>query len=175
MSTRIRGPRSTTTRPPFRASAMSTSSQNDMLLASYLTGEVELTQQWTVRSGLGYAERVPDLVNRYADGVFLGILQNGFSKVVGFPASKKSGPRRPTSGHRQLWLDHRPGRGVLQLDQQLQHLHLVRRRSTDRGSDPPRPEHGAGHARRLRAVWRLSSNDITTFFASMQYVQAPTK
>ena len=60
-----------------------------MLLASYLTGELELTQEWTIRSGVGYAERVPDLVNRYADGVFLGILQNGFSKVVGFPALKK--------------------------------------------------------------------------------------
>jgi hypothetical protein len=63
--------------------------QNDVLLAGYLTGEVELTPEWSIRSGLGYAERTPDLVNRYADGVFLGILQNGFSKVVGFPALRK--------------------------------------------------------------------------------------
>jgi iron complex outermembrane recepter protein len=63
--------------------------QNDVLLASYLTGELELTQTWTIRGGVGYAERVPDLVNRYSDGVFLGILQNGFNKVVGFPGLKK--------------------------------------------------------------------------------------
>jgi outer membrane receptor protein involved in Fe transport len=65
-------------------------SQNDVLLAGYLTGELELTPEWSLRGGVGYAERVPDLVNRYADGVFLGILQNGFSKVAGFPALKKA-------------------------------------------------------------------------------------
>ncbi len=65
-------------------------SQNDVLFATYLSGEMELTQEWSIRSGVGYAERVPDLVNRYADGVFLGILQNGFSKVVGFPALRKA-------------------------------------------------------------------------------------
>jgi iron complex outermembrane receptor protein len=63
--------------------------QNDVLLAGYASGEMELTMEWSVRAGLGYAERVPDLVNRYADGVFLGILQNGFSKVAGFPALRK--------------------------------------------------------------------------------------
>jgi hypothetical protein len=63
--------------------------QNDILLGTYLTGDLELTPEWTIRSGVGYAERVPDLVNRYADGIFLGILQNGFSRVVGFPALKK--------------------------------------------------------------------------------------
>lgn len=65
-------------------------SQNDVLLAGYLTGELELTPEWSLRGGVGYAERVPDLVNRYADGVFLGIIQNGFSKVAGFPALKKA-------------------------------------------------------------------------------------
>ncbi len=63
--------------------------QNDILLASYLTGDMDLTQEWSVRGGVGYAERVPDLVNRYADGIFLGILQNGFSKVVGLPSLQK--------------------------------------------------------------------------------------
>jgi iron complex outermembrane receptor protein len=64
-------------------------SQNDVLLATYLSGELELTQEWSIRSGVGYSERVPDLVNRYADGIFLGILQNGFNRVVGLPALKK--------------------------------------------------------------------------------------
>lgn len=63
--------------------------QNDLLLAGYLTGDMDLSQEWTLRGGIGYAERVPDLVNRYADGVFLGILQNGFSKVVGLPSLQK--------------------------------------------------------------------------------------
>lgn len=64
-------------------------SQNDVLLGTYLSGEMELTQEWSIRSGVGYAERVPDLVNRYADGIFLGILQNGFNRIVGLPALKK--------------------------------------------------------------------------------------
>jgi iron complex outermembrane receptor protein len=64
-------------------------SQNDFLLAGFLTGQIELTPEWSIRGGAGYSERVPDLVNRYADGVFLGILQNGFSKVVGRPSLKK--------------------------------------------------------------------------------------
>jgi iron complex outermembrane receptor protein len=64
-------------------------SQNDVLLGTYASGEMELTQEWSIRSGIGYAERVPDLVNRYADGIFLGILQNGFNRVIGLPALKK--------------------------------------------------------------------------------------
>jgi iron complex outermembrane receptor protein len=63
--------------------------QNDVLLGTYLTGDMDLTPEWSLRAGVGYAERLPDLVNRYADGIFLGILQNGFSKVVGFPALQK--------------------------------------------------------------------------------------
>ncbi|MEX2176504.1 MAG: TonB-dependent receptor [Pirellulaceae bacterium] len=63
--------------------------QNDILYAGYLSGEVELTPEWMLRGGVGYAERTPDLINRYSDGVFLGILQNGFSKVAGFPGLLK--------------------------------------------------------------------------------------
>lgn len=63
--------------------------QNDVLLAGYLTGELVVTDEWSIRSGVGYAERVPDLINRYADGVFLGILQDGASRIIGRPALKK--------------------------------------------------------------------------------------
>jgi iron complex outermembrane receptor protein len=63
--------------------------QNDLLLAGFATGEVELTPEWSLNAGLGYAERTPDLVNRYADGVFLGVIQNGFSKIAGIPTLQK--------------------------------------------------------------------------------------
>jgi len=63
--------------------------QNDLLLAGYGSGEVELTPEWTLRGGVGYAERTPDLLNRYADGVFVGVLQNGFSKIAGLPTLQK--------------------------------------------------------------------------------------
>jgi len=63
--------------------------QNDLLLAGYATGEVELTPEWSLRAGLGYAERTPDLLNRYADGVFVTVLQDGFSRIAGFPTLQK--------------------------------------------------------------------------------------
>jgi iron complex outermembrane receptor protein len=63
--------------------------QNDLLLAGYGSGEVELTECWSLRGGVGYAERTPDLLNRYADGVFVGVLQNGFSRIVGLPSLQK--------------------------------------------------------------------------------------
>jgi iron complex outermembrane recepter protein len=65
-------------------------SQNDVLLATYLTGLLELTPEWSLRGGVGYAERVPDLVNRYADGIHLSVAQNPLTTVIGFPALKKS-------------------------------------------------------------------------------------
>jgi iron complex outermembrane receptor protein len=61
------------------------SSQSDILWASYLTNEVELSQGWTGRFGAGYAERPPTLLERYADGVFISLIQSGFSRVIGTP------------------------------------------------------------------------------------------
>ena len=68
---------------------MTASSQNDILYAFYLVNEIQLTQDWKSRIGIGHAQRAPIFVERYADGVFLGIIQSGFSRVIGNPHLEK--------------------------------------------------------------------------------------
>jgi len=146
--------------------------QNDVLLASYMTGELELTQEWTMRSGLGYAERVPDLVNRYADGIFLGILQNGFSKVIGDPSLKKE---RATQADLSAIADYgyMTGRATA-FYSWINNYNTY----TAFGVDPP-----TGAQLLLATNTPLATlsggevygdyhyDDITTFFASAQYVR----
>lgn len=57
--------------------------QSDTLYAYYLTNDFELDDAWGLRLGYGYAQRPPTLTERYADGVFLGLLQSGFTRVIG--------------------------------------------------------------------------------------------
>ncbi len=64
-------------------------SQHDLLWASYLTNQVDLARGWIGRFGIGYAERPPTLLDRYADGVFVGLIQSGFSRVIGTPGLDK--------------------------------------------------------------------------------------
>jgi iron complex outermembrane receptor protein len=59
--------------------------QNDVLFALYVANEVELNENWTARLAGGYAQRPPTLMERYADGVFLAVAQNGLTRVVGDP------------------------------------------------------------------------------------------
>ena len=63
--------------------------QNNVLLAAYLRNELELTSRWTVELSGGYAERAPTLMERYADGIFVGVIQNGFTRVIGDPNLSK--------------------------------------------------------------------------------------
>jgi iron complex outermembrane receptor protein len=146
--------------------------QNDVLLASYITSEFELTQEWSIRSGLGYAERVPDLVNRYSDGVFLAILQNGFSKVVGFPALKKE---RATQADMSAVANYGYMNGrATYFYSWINDYNTY----TTFGVDPPTGAQillAQNTALATLTGFELygdyKSNDITTFFASMQYVQ----
>lgn len=63
--------------------------QNDILWASYWTNQIQLSQGWTADFGVGYAERPPTLIERYADGVFISMIQDGFTRVVGTPTLDK--------------------------------------------------------------------------------------
>ncbi len=63
--------------------------RNEPLFAGFLTSTLDVTPNWTTQVGLGYAEVVPDLYQRYANGIFLGVIQNGFSRVIGTPALPK--------------------------------------------------------------------------------------
>lgn len=57
--------------------------QADVLYAFYLQNEFDLSNDWTLRAGFGHAQRPPTLVERYADSLFLGIQQSGFTRVIG--------------------------------------------------------------------------------------------
>lgn len=58
-------------------------SQGDALYSFYQMNDLELTSNWTLTFGAGQAQRAPSLIQRYAEGVFIGVVQDGFSRIVG--------------------------------------------------------------------------------------------
>lgn len=60
--------------------------QEDLLKAAFVAQEIRLDEHWTTRLSGGRAERPPTPIERYADGLFLGILQSGFTRVIGNPS-----------------------------------------------------------------------------------------
>lgn len=66
-----------------------TNEQNDHLAAAFLAADVDLSCNWKARVGAGYAERVPNLVDRYSDGIYISMIQSGFSRVIGRPSLEK--------------------------------------------------------------------------------------
>lgn len=62
---------------------------SDVLTSFFLTNEIELSPMWSARVGAGYAERVPTLEQRYSDGTYIAVIQNGFSRVIGDPSLSK--------------------------------------------------------------------------------------
>ena len=64
-------------------------SQSDTLYAFYVANDLDLNQYWGCRLGCGHSQRAPSLIDRYSDGLFLGIIQNGFSRVIGDPTLRK--------------------------------------------------------------------------------------
>ncbi|HUE73332.1 MAG TPA: TonB-dependent receptor [Pirellulaceae bacterium] len=59
--------------------------QDDTLYAFYMMNDLQLTDVLTASIGFGEAQRPPTLVERYADGVFVSVLQSGFTRVIGDP------------------------------------------------------------------------------------------
>lgn len=59
--------------------------QDDILYAFYLSNKLKLNEHWTLSGGLGHAQRPPTLIERYADGLFLSLMQSGFTRVIGDP------------------------------------------------------------------------------------------
>jgi outer membrane receptor protein involved in Fe transport len=58
---------------------------DDTLWALYWMNEVQLDCNWTFTGGIGHGQRAPTLIERYSDGLFLGIAQSGFTRVRGTP------------------------------------------------------------------------------------------
>lgn len=59
--------------------------QSNLLAAFYLKNKLYVSPNWTTELAVGHSEITPDLFQRYSDGVFLGIIQSGFSRVIGQP------------------------------------------------------------------------------------------
>ncbi|MEX2142237.1 MAG: TonB-dependent receptor [Pirellulales bacterium] len=57
----------------------------DTLFAGYWSNEVQLDCNWTLTGGFGHGQRAPTLIERYSDGLFLGVAQSGFTRVIGDP------------------------------------------------------------------------------------------
>ena len=59
--------------------------QDDTLYAFFMTNEFRLTRFLSSSFGVGHSQRPPTLIERYSDGLFLALAQNGFSRVIGTP------------------------------------------------------------------------------------------
>jgi outer membrane receptor protein involved in Fe transport len=79
------------------------------LLAGFATGEYKLTDEWTLQSGYGYAQRPPTLTELYAGGAFLGLIQNGFNSIYGNPELQKEQIHQLDLGLKAKYTDFRGG------------------------------------------------------------------
>ncbi|HVK19465.1 MAG TPA: TonB-dependent receptor, partial [Fimbriiglobus sp.] len=55
------------------------------LLAGFLQNEYKLDEYWTARLAVGHSQRAPTLTELYAAGPFIGVLQQGTSRLIGDP------------------------------------------------------------------------------------------
>lgn len=73
---------------PFLYSADQTNnalSRQYLLLAGFLSSEYKIDEHVTASASVGHAERPPTLTELYASGPFIGVLQQGTSRLIGDP------------------------------------------------------------------------------------------
>ncbi|MEM9186375.1 MAG: TonB-dependent receptor [Planctomycetota bacterium] len=63
--------------------------QTEFLGLAYVAMDVNLTDEWTTGASVGYAERAPNLTERYAVEPFMFLIQNGLNTVTGDPLLRK--------------------------------------------------------------------------------------
>lgn len=59
--------------------------RNFTLFNAFASSEYKVDEHWTVLSAAGYGERAPTLTELYANGPFIGVLQQGTSRLIGDP------------------------------------------------------------------------------------------
>ena len=59
--------------------------QTDTLLAAYIRNKYAVTDRLDFGLSFGMAQRAPSLIERYADGLYLGVMQSGYTRVIGDP------------------------------------------------------------------------------------------
>lgn len=62
--------------------------RNFYLLAGYVQSEYKLTEEMTGIFSFGHAQRAPNMTELYSTGPFIGILQQGTSRLIGDPNLK---------------------------------------------------------------------------------------
>jgi len=73
----------------FSADPSRTNTDRDyFLLAGFLQSQYKLTEHLTGTAAFGHSERAPSLTELYASGPFVGLLQQGTSRLIGDPALK---------------------------------------------------------------------------------------
>ena len=60
--------------------------KDNSLYAFYFTNKINIDEHWTFTGGFGQAQTPPTLIERYADGLFLSILQTGYNRMIGDPS-----------------------------------------------------------------------------------------
>jgi len=63
--------------------------QNDLLGLGFASLDAELADGWNAGANVGYAERPPNLTERYAIETFMFLIQNGLNTVTGDPELDK--------------------------------------------------------------------------------------
>jgi outer membrane receptor protein involved in Fe transport len=79
------------------------------LISAFTTGEYKVTEEVSLLAGYGFAQRAPTLVELYADGTFLGLLQNGFTFVKGRPTLSEEQLHQIDLGMRANYEKYRGG------------------------------------------------------------------
>ncbi len=64
-------------------------SQDELLGSAFLSVHRKLNKEWSAGGSVGYAERAPNLTERYAVQPFMFLLQNGLNTVTGDPKLDK--------------------------------------------------------------------------------------
>ena len=114
----------------------------------------------------------PISCNRYADGIFLGILQNGFSKVVGLPAlQKEQATQADISAVADYgWITGRASDFYSWINDYNTYVTF--------GVDPPTggqillaQNTPFATLQGFELYGDYKADDVTTYFASMQYVE----
>jgi len=77
----------TTANPPVLGSSLPSMDldQYETLYSFYMQSENEWNEALTTRLAAGHAQRAPTPTERYADTIFIALIQNGFSRVTGDP------------------------------------------------------------------------------------------
>lgn len=71
--------------PPTSALPAGPLNKANGLYSFYMVNQLDITRNWSAAFSFGQAQRPPSLIDRYADGMFLGIIQSGYRRLIGDP------------------------------------------------------------------------------------------